>query len=511
MLVELPTIKMSILRFIFRILPPKLIRTMQEKAVQSQFLIKIMFKVMDEETLLYISNKLAFFNFKTAARRVPAYKNFLEARNIKTKKIKKFKDFVEKVPLTDKKSYLLHYNLNDLCMDGNLYHKGIVNRSSGYTGNPIYFVLKEKENYLEEKCIGNWIAANFNLTPEDLIVNCLLLGSWVGGIRSGNAGRYAGPVINVGPRVKEAVDVITDIGKYYKRIVISAYPPFALTLIAALQDVGFDFEKKPMLFFTGGEGFDEEFRNNISFRTKGNAKIYSAYGSAETGVRVANETDDIITLRRMLVNNPELCEKLFGKNYPPNLFQYDPTYVHVLTNKREDGKQELVFTTLSDKLMPVIKYNLKDEGGIYTQKELNALLKQYVNFEIKFKLPLPILYMYGRSDGTLSFIGSNIYPQQIKAALAPYQEYIEDFKVEVTTNEDMVSYLLVHILARDKKKIDTSAIEQRIFNALNTFYFPYEELIVSGLAGMPVVRLYNDKNWPFEKYDPVSNVKQKPF
>ncbi|MHA1854084.1 MAG: phenylacetate--CoA ligase family protein [Candidatus Heimdallarchaeaceae archaeon] len=502
---------MGLQTFLVKILPPKWLRSIQEKVVQSKRLIQLMFKTVNEDTLLTISKRLALYTFKTASKRVPAYKKFLAEHNVDPKKIRTFQNFMALVPIMYKKDYLKKYPLDELCYGGNPHHRGLVNSSSGYTGKPVYFLLKEKENYLEEKCVGNWMAAQFKLSPSDLIVNCLMLGSWVGGIRSGNAGRYASMVVNVGPRVQEATEIIINLSKYYKRIVVSAYPPFVLSLIAALQEKKFDFKTKPFIFITGGEGFDEGFRQNVLQRTEGNSKIYSAYGSVETGIRVANETEETIMLRQMVLKNKDLCEKLFGRPYPPNLFQFDPTYVHVFTKKNEEGKQQLIYTTLSDKLIPVIKYNLKDEGGIYTQKELNALLKKYVNFEIKFTLPLPIIYVYGRSDSALSILSFSVYPQQIRDALLPYMDNVIEYKAEVVVSEELITYPLFHILAKDVSKIKIAEVEERLFKFLQTQYFPYEELILNGLAGKPVVKLYTTKNWPFEHYDPTKSPKHKPF
>lgn len=55
--------------------------------------------------------------FHLAARRVPAYKDFLRKNRVAPDKIKTYKDF-QLVPTVSKKNYLREYPLEKLCWDG---------------------------------------------------------------------------------------------------------------------------------------------------------------------------------------------------------------------------------------------------------------------------------------------------------------------------------------------------------------------------------------------------------
>ncbi|MHA1868217.1 MAG: hypothetical protein ACTSXD_09245, partial [Candidatus Heimdallarchaeaceae archaeon] len=489
---------MNLLKTIVKITPVPILRKVKSFSLKKPSRIKFLFKVSNEEALIEIGKKLAFNNFKKVSKNTLAYKKFLESNGVNAKKVNSFKKFIEIVPTTDKNNYIAKYPMNELCINGDLSPLAVIDRSSGYSGKSIYFPISKKENLFDELVMANWFKTQFNITTKDLLINCFFLGSWVAGLKIGNSARMIGTTINTGPRLDEIVETIFDLDKYYERIIILSYPPFAMMLVYKLIEAGYDFKGKNFLFLVGGEGYNLEFKQKLQELTKNSSEIFGAFGSTETGIRIGNETVDTHMLKQMAASNKEFCKKMFGKEFPPNIFQYDPTNVHLFTIKYKNGKDALVFTSASKRAVPVIKYNLKDEGGVLTQKEIKKIIKEVFNMDFNFKLPLPIFYVYGRVDDTISIASAIFYPHQIKSGLLEFIDNVIDYRLESKTTDTGVIYPAVHVAVKDKRKASKKKIEESIYKTLLKYSSTYSESIKEGIADRPIVFLYTEKDFPFE-------------
>ncbi len=107
-------------------------------------MLKTLFKIYPPSLAFFLSHlpaeKLekrgAQFALKTLQKtmsRVPAYRKFLDNHQVQTGSIKTLEDF-KRLPLTDKKSYLQHYPIEELCLDGTVTDKYLIDSSSGYGG-----------------------------------------------------------------------------------------------------------------------------------------------------------------------------------------------------------------------------------------------------------------------------------------------------------------------------------------------------------------------------------------
>jgi len=112
------------------------------------------------------------------------------------------------------------------------------------------------------------------------------------------------------------------------------------------------------------------------------------------------------------------------------VFQYNPLahYIENCETVDKHGKKTSEFTvTLLDPeaSAPKVKYNIHDEGKQIPYNEMIDLLEKYggpkvkrfMNSKHSDILHLPFLVVYGRSDGTISINGTNIYPSQVEMAL----------------------------------------------------------------------------------------------
>ena len=105
----------------------------------------------------------------------------------------------------------------------------------------------------------------------------------------------------------------------------------------------------------------------------------------------------------------------------PMVFQYNPFFHHVTTN----DQRELLYTvTRHGTLLPKVRYNPHDEGGVLRDDDLRARLAT-LDIRLEDLVPagsrrlirMPYLYVFGRKDGTVSVMGANIYPEDIADAI----------------------------------------------------------------------------------------------
>jgi phenylacetate-CoA ligase len=169
-----------------------------------------------------------------------------------------------------------------------------------------------------------------------------------------------------------------------------------------------------------GEVFSEEWRSLVGERMGSHNPYYdsaSLYGTADAGV-LANETPLSICIRRFLARHPEAARALFGESRLPTLAQYDP-----LSRFFEVQERTLLFS--GDNGIPLIRYNILDTGGTVPYDAMLAFLAEH-GFDPLAELrkhgergmrPLPFVYVFGRSDFTVSYFGANIYPENVAVGL----------------------------------------------------------------------------------------------
>ena len=165
-----------------------------------------------------------------------------------------------------------------------------------------------------------------------------------------------------------------------------------------------------------GEVFSEEWRALVGERVGAKNICYdsaSLYGTADAGV-LGNETPISICIRRFLANHPDAALELFGESRLPTLVQYDPLHRFFETI---DGT--LFFS--GDNGIPLLRYHIADTGGLITYEAMQEFLAKW-GFNPLTELPseghhLPFVYVFGRSNFTVSYFGANIYPENVTVGL----------------------------------------------------------------------------------------------
>ncbi len=396
---------------------------------------------------------------------LPAYQKFLKQNSFDPSSVKTFDDFT-KIPITDKSNFVSKYPLEER-IKFPLPQNYTIERSSGYSGSPNYWVRYSGQDDSTGTRIVTLLDMLFNLkTNRTLMLNTFALGTWIAGtkvarwmLNAANDKDLHMTVINVGINLEEAAEITKRFYKSYDQIIFLGYNPFLKELIENLSDDKFPFNKVKTHLLMGGEGFSEEWRDYMAGLMHFDiddydSKIISGYGAADTGSDIGVEQPIAIFFRRLLNSNLNLRKNILGEKFDkplPMIFQYSPSSMLI-----EVEKEELIFTANSG--MPLVRYNLHDSGGLIQYNEMVDIISQEVKGDVKSILkklkamPLPLVYLYGRSDGTLQLVGLNIYLEQLKTIFsksAMQKFFTGRFFAEVLSNKTFDQQLTVTLETRD--------------------------------------------------------------
>lgn len=386
--------------------------------------------------LLETSGKRKAFETFKASLKLPAYKKLLAEANFDYKTVKGFDDF-KNIPQMDKSNYIGKYDFSER-IKYPPHQNYTVERSSGYSGKPNYWLRASgHDESIMERVLEIFDGLYGIKTKKTLFINTFALGTWVAGVKIArmflnlsNRDTIPMTTVNTGIKLDEAAEIFMNLSKYYDQTIFAGYNPFLKELIEYISSQGFDFSKHKTHMLVGGEGLSEEWRDYVAGLLKYDiddfdTKIISGYASTDTGSDIAIEQPITILFRRLLMKNEKLRQQFFGDNRKdvPMMFQYVPSSIWI-----EEVNGELLFTTNNG--MPLVRYNIHDNGGLISYQDMiDAISTEYdikkISKQIKL-MPLPIVYLFGRSDGTIVVSGANVYLEQLKKVFAhsDFQEYI---------------------------------------------------------------------------------------
>ncbi|MBE9005364.1 phenylacetate--CoA ligase family protein [Fortiea sp. LEGE XX443] len=444
------------------------------------------------------SSSVVLTLFHDVAANVPAYKAFLAASGINPETIQTLDDF-QKLPAIAKENYILHYPLSDLCRNGQLAACDMIAASSGSTGKPTFwprFFTDELQIAIRFEQIFH---DSFNAdTRRTLAVICFTLGTWVGGMFTTNCCRYLASkgypitVITPGNNKEEILRVVQELGGNFEQVVLLGYPPFLKDVIDTGVSRGVKWQKYHMKLVMAGEVFSEEWRSLVGERVGSQNPCYdfaSLYGTADAGV-LGNETPLSICIRRFLAENPDAARTLFGESRLPTLVQYDPT-----SRFFEVKNGSLLFS--GDNGIPLVRYDILDTGGIISYDAMLEFLAEW-KFNPLENLPsntqhskrgihsLPFVYVFGRSNFTVSYFGANIYPENVTVGLEQpvIQKWVTGkFVLQVKEDDDKNRFLSVVVelapgveSSEDKRQAIAAAILTQLLRLNSEFanYVPSE-------------------------------------
>ena len=355
----------------------------------------------------------------------PAYRNFLASEGVRKGRWK-----LSDLPITTKENYVKKYSLVDRCYYGRLPPAGVViDESSGSSGVPNNWVRSAEER----EDVKRILQLNYQLIYRDsgcILLNCFALGPWATGMNVSMSLVDVGILKSIGPDQKKLENSLSLFGVDY-RYLIFGYPPFIKSFVDTTQ---LDLKKYRMDLIVGGEGISEPLRTHLLqyFQT-----VISSYGASDLEINIGVETELTINVRRLCTKDRELCRKLFGRDMPPMIFQYNALDYVIETT----AAGELIFTIgRQTSAAPKLRYNLHDFGGVMTHSQLREKLASHGIDVFDLATPqsrFPILFVYGRSDLTVPFFGAKVYPADIEEIINADPDLVKQINsFQISSYED---------------------------------------------------------------------------
>ncbi len=362
--------------------------------------------------------------FRRTAESVPAYRAFLGENGLDPSSVRTPQDFVRVPPMT-KQNYVQRYPLAARCREGGLDACDMIAVSSGSTGTPTFWPRSVHDECVVARRFEQIFADAFRAEERrTLAVVCFALGTWVGGMYTTNACRllstrgYPLTVVTPGNVKDEILRVLRDLAPAFEQVVLLGYPPLLKDALEFARARGLDVAPLGLKCVMAGEVFSESWRELLLERMGATSACYataSMYGTADGGV-LAVETPLSVAVRRQLAARPDLSRELFGESRLPTLVQYEPRARYF---EAVDGR--LLFS--SDGGVPLVRYAILDQGGVFAHDDLlgklgTAGLDPYAELDgERGARRLPFVFVFGRSDFTVSFYGANVYPENVSVGL----------------------------------------------------------------------------------------------
>jgi phenylacetate-CoA ligase len=197
--------------------------------------------------------------------------------------------------------------------------------------------------------------------------------------------------------------------------------------------------------------------------------IAGGYGAADLGMSVGREYPISVLIRKLANKKKALARDLFGEESIPSLCQYNPATFYI-----EEVNKELVFSCQPG--MPLIRYNIHDHGGVIPFERTLDIVRSHGFDPLKLLAEygytkrdiwrLPFFFVYGRSDGTISVDGANVYPENVEAAFfrAPEGKTVQSFKLKKTTDDQFNEHIkiLIELTPEGSKSADRLGLQQRL-------------------------------------------------
>jgi len=366
---------------------------------------------------------------------VEFYRNRMDEKGVKPEDIKGIED-LHKLPFVTKDDLRECYPYGMLAVP--IKDCVRIQSTSGTTGKRVVAFYTQDDVELWENCCARSIVA-VGGTDEDVCQVCYGYGLFTGG-----------PGLNGGSHKVGCLTLPMSSGNTERQIqfmmdlnatIICCTPSYAAYIGEALKEQGYkpeDNKLKAGIF--GAEPWTEEMRREIEASL--GIKAYDIYGLTETsGPGVAFECSE---QTGMHVNEDHFIPEII-----------DPDTGEVLP---EGAKGELVFTSITKKAFPLLRYRTRDICVLSRKKcSCGRTL-------IKMAKPM------GRSDDMLIIRGVNVFPSQIETVLinegyAPNYQIVVD-RVNNTDTLDINVELTPEAFSDTVKEV--TAAERKLADAIKT-------------------------------------------
>ncbi len=366
------------------------------------------------------------------------YRERIDGAGIDPEAVDSLRD-IEKLPFTSKEDLRENYPFGLFCTPENEIVR--VHSSSGTTGNPTVVGYTRGDLEIWADVLAR-IMYDAGVRENDVVQVSHGFGLFTGGFGFQYAAERIGALVIPisGGNTERQLKVMKDFGS----TVLCATPSYALYMSEVASKVGLDFKSLNLkVGFFGAEPWTEAMRSEIEKRL--NIKALDSYGLSEViGPGVSCEC---LEQKGLHINEDHFLVEII-----------DPRTGKVLPAGQ---KGELVFTSLTKKAFPVIRYRTKD---------ISYLVEEECSCEKKLKrMAKPM----GRTDDMLIIRGVNVFPSQIEEVLMsiddlePHYLIVLDKKDYMDTIEVWVevSENIFHEKIMDLEFFEKS-IEDRLYSTI---------------------------------------------
>lgn len=310
------------------------------------------------------------------------YKKIIDDAGLDPDGLKSIKD-IEKLPFTSKEDLRKNYPFGLFCVP--LSEVIRVHSSSGTTGNPTVVGYTREDIEVWAEVLAR-IMYDVGARKEDVVQVSHGFGMFTGGFGFQYAAEKLGSLVVPisGGNTERQIKIMND----FKSTILCSTPSYALYMAEVGERIGADFKKLHLkLGFFGAEPWSESMRGELEERL--NITALDSYGLSEViGPGVSCEC---LEQNGLHINEDHFLAEVI-----------DPETGRILP----DGeKGELVFTSLTKKAFPVIRYRTKDV--CYLIKDECPCGKTFI------RMSKPA----GRTDDMLIIRGVNVFPSQIEEVL----------------------------------------------------------------------------------------------
>jgi len=453
--------------FIFRIV--NIINLIERLFARKETLYKLLLIPGFENFRWGIGAWRAWYNSRSTYKHVPAYKSYLNKHGGMPNILMKANMMpdLQLLPEMDKASYVKAYSNEQRVRGGKIPRKGVmVDESSGSSGKPTSWVRGPVERALTKQMLQLSYHRVMG-SEQTFMINGFALGAWATGLNVTMSLTDIAIMKSTGPDIEKIVNTMVEFGPKYHYIIMG-YPPFLKTLV---DDERLDWKKYKADAIYGGEGISEPMRGYL---LKGFQRVIGSYGASDLEINVAAESDFTIALRKMIISDPEVREVLTHTEYgvTPMVFQYNPLAYYIECN---DAGELLITICRPTNISPKIRYNIHDRGHVIRhellKKKLQKIGKWHHFKDIKGKVDLPILFLYGRSDMSIDYYGANVTPDSVREVLFGIDELapkLSTFRLlsYEDKHQNKIMHIAIELTANTKNTYNEKSIKTQLLENL---------------------------------------------
>ncbi len=366
------------------------------------------------------------------------YRKRIDEAGLDPDKITSLED-IEKLPFTTKDDLRDNYPFGLFCSP--LSEVVRVHSSSGTTGNPTVVGYTKGDLEIWADILAR-IMYDAGVRKEDIVQVSHGFGLFTGGFGFQYAAEKIGALVVPisGGNTERQIKIMND----FKSTVLCGTPSYALHISEVAEKEGVDFKALNLkLGFFGAEPWAESMRSELETRLA--VKALDSYGLSEViGPGVACE-----------------CLEQNGLHVNEDHFLVEAVNPETGKTLQPGKKGELVFTSLTKKAFPVIRYRTKDISYLICDE------CKCGNIFVRMAKPM------GRTDDMLIIRGVNVFPSQIEEVLMNIDDLEPHYLIVVDKKNYMdvievwveVSEKIFHEKIMDLEDFEKS-IENKLYSAI---------------------------------------------